>query len=148
MDEDKTQNIDRQVLRRVAGSSRATQRWLKTALQTIRTMPPAGEAAPQVRRIQPKPEPEPAPELEPTSELEPTAEPEPGPPDLDDLLTGRRSLKEQLEARQELADELEELADVIGMLRELGQERRKKGESILGEDFLSPDDDEEPDEDV
>ena len=65
------------------------------------------------------------------------------------LLTGRRSLKEQLEARPELADELEELADVIGMLRELGQERRKKGESILSDDFLSPvDDDEEPDEDV
>ncbi len=136
MDEDKTQNIDRQVLRRVAGSSRATQRWLKTALQTIRTMPPAGEAAPQVRRAQPKPEPVPEPE------------PEPRLPDLDDLLTGRRSLKEQLEARPELADELEELADVIGMLRELGQERRKKGESILGEDFLSPVDDEEPDEDV
>jgi hypothetical protein len=136
LDEDKTQNIDRQVLRRVAGSSRATQRWLKTALQTIRTMPPAGEAAPQVRRAQPKPEPVPEPE------------PEPRLPDLDDLLTGRRSLKEQLEARPELADELEELADVIGMLRELGQERRKKGESILGEDFLSPVDDEEPDEDV
>ncbi len=138
MDEDKTKDIDRQVLRRVAGSSRATQRWLKTALQTIRTMQPSGEAAPQVRRAQPKPEPEPAPE----------SEPEPGLPDLDDLLTGRRSLKEQLEARPELADELEELADVIGMLRELGQERRKKGESILGEDFLSPVDDEEPDEDV
>jgi hypothetical protein len=104
-------------------------------------MPPAGEAAPQARRAQPEPEPEPAPEPEP--------EPEPRLPDLDDLLTGRRSLKEQLEARPELADELEELADVIGMLRELGQERRKKGESILGEDFLSPvDDDEEPDEDV
>ena len=142
MDEDKTQNIDRQVLRRVAGSSRATQRWLKTALQTIRTMPPSGEAAPQVRRAQPKPEPEPAPAPAPESE------PEPGLPDLDDLLTGRRSLKEQLEARPELADELEELADVIGMLRELGQERRKKGEDILGDDFLSPVDDEEPDEDV
>ncbi len=141
MDDDKTQNIDSQVLRRVAGSSRATQRWLKTALQTIRTMPPAGEAAVRVRPARPKPAPEPAPEPEP--------EPEPGVPDLDDLLTGRRSLKEQLEARPELADELEELADVIGMLRELGQERRKKGESILGDDFLSPvDDDEEPDEDV
>ncbi len=135
MDEDKTRNIDRQVLRRIAGSSRATQRWLKTALQTIRTMPPAGEAALRVRPAPPEPAPDP--------------EPERRAPDLDDLLTGRRSLKEQLEARPELADELEELADVIGMLRELGQERRKKGESILGDDFLSPvDDDEEPDEDV
>jgi hypothetical protein len=107
------------------------------------------------------PEPEPEPRLPDLDDLltgrrslkeqpEPVPEPEPEPrlPDLDDLLTGRRSLKEQLEARPELADELEELADVIGMLRELGQERRKKGESILGEDFLSPVDDEEPDEDV
>ena len=141
MDEDKTRNIDRQVLRRIAGSSRATQRWLKTALQTIRTMPPAGEAALRVRPARPEPTPDPEPAPDP--------EPERRAPDLDDLLTGRRSLKEQLEARPELADELEELADVIGMLRELGQERRKKGESILGDDFLSPvDDDEEPDEDV
>ena len=145
MDDDKTQNIDPQVLRSVARSSRATQRWLKTALQTIRTMPPAGEAAFKVRRARPEPMPEPTPEPAP----EPVPEPEPRLPDLDDLLTGRRSLKEQLEARPELADELEELADVIGMLRELGEERRKKGENILSDDFLSPaDDDEEPDEDV
>jgi hypothetical protein len=141
LDEDKTRNIDRQVLRRIAGSSRATQRWLKTALQTIRTMPPAGEAEPRVRPARPEPTPDPEPAPDP--------EPERRAPDLDDLLTGRRSQKEQLEARPELADELEGLADVIGMLRELGQERRKKGESILGDDFLSPvDDDEEPDEDV
>ncbi len=135
MDNDKAQNIDPQVLRRVARSSRATQRWLKTALQTIRTMPPAGEAALSVRPAPPAPASDP--------ERERRA------PDLDDLLTGRRSLKEQLEARPELAEELEGLADVIGMLRELGQERRKKGEDILGDDFLSPaDDEEEPDEDV
>ena len=141
MDEDKTKNIDRQVLRSVAASSRATQRWLKTALQTIRTMPPAGEAALRVRPARPDPAPDPQPE--------PDAAPESRPPDLDDLLTGRRSLKEQLEARPELAEELEGLADVIGMLRELGQERRKKGEDILGDDFLRPvDDDEEPDLDV
>ena len=141
MDDDKTQKIDPQVLRRVAGSSRATQRWLKTALQTIRTMPPAGEAALRVRRARP----EPVPDAEPA----PDPEPEPRAPDLDDLLTGRRSLKEQLEARPELAEELEGLADVIGMLRDLGRERRKKGEDILGDDFLRlADDEEEPDEDV
>ena len=141
MDDDKAQNIDPQVLRRVARSSRATQRWLKTALQTIRTMPPAGGAAPRVRPARPEPEPEPEPA--------PDTEPEPRAPDLDDLLTGRRSLKEQLEARPELAEELEGLADVIGMLRELGRERRKKGEDILGDDFPSlEDDEEEPDEDV
>ena len=143
MDEDKTRDIDPQVLRRVAGSSRATQRWLKTALQTIRTMPPASEAALRVRPARP----------EPVPDAEPAPEPGPAPerraPDLDDLLTGRRSLKEQLEARPELAEELEGLADVIGMLRDLGRERRKKGEDILGDDFLSLADDEEgPDEDV
>ena len=141
MDDDKVQNIDPQVLRRVARSSRATQRWLKTALQTIRTMPPAGEAALRVRPARPEQVPDPAPT--------PDTEPEPRAPDLDDLLTGRRSLKEQLEARPELAEELEGLADVIGMLRDLGRERRKKGEDILGDDFPSlADDEEEPDEDV
>ena len=104
-------------------------------------MPPAGEAALRVRPARPEPTPDPEPAPDP--------EPERRAPDLDDLLTGRRSLKEQLEARPELADELEGLADVIGMLRELGQERRRKGESIFGDDFVSPvDDDEEPDEDV
>jgi len=138
--DDKTQDIDSQVLRRVAGSSRATQRWLKTALQTIRTMPPAGEAALRVRPARPAPveDPEPAPESEPRA------------PDLDDLLTGRRSLKDHIEARPELAEELEGLSDVIDMLRDLGRERRKEGEDILrGDDFLSlADDEEEPDEDV
>ncbi len=136
MDDDKTQNIDPQVLRSIARSSRATQRWLKTALQTIRTMPPAGEGA-----LTPRP-------ARPTPVADP--EPEPRAPDLDDLLTGRRSLKEHIEARPELAEELEGLADVIDMLRDLGRERRKEGEDILSrDDFLSlADDEEEPDEDV
>lgn len=135
MDDDKTQKIDRQVLQRVAGSSLATQRWLKTALQTIRTMPPAGQGALSVRPAPPRPVPDP--------------EPEPQAPDLDDLLTGRRSLKEQIEARPELAEELEGLGEVIDMLRGLGRERRKKGEDIIRDDFLSlADDEEEPDEDV
>ena len=138
MDDDKTQNIDSQVLRRVAGSSRATQRWLKTALQTIRTMPPAREGALRVRPARPAPA------------ADPDPEPEPRAPDLDDLLTGRRSLKEHIEARPELAEELEGLADVIDMLRDLGRERRQEGEDILRrDDFLSlADDEEEPDEDV
>ena len=138
--DDKTQNIDSQVLRRVARSSRATQRWLKTALQTIRTMPPAGEAALGDRPARPAPDPDRAPPPAPESQA----------PDLDDLLTGRRSLKDHVEARPELAEELEGLADVIDMLRDLGRERRKEGEDILrGDDFLSLADDEaEPDEDV
>ena len=137
MDNDKTQKIDPQVLRRVAGSSLSTQRWLKTALQTIRTMPPGGRGALRA---------DPAPQRPPPA---PDPEPEPVAPDLDDLLTGRRSLKEQLEARPELAEELEGLGEVIDMLRGLGRERRRKGEDVLRDDFLSPaDDGEEPDEDV
>ena len=138
MDDDRIQKIDAQVLRRVAASSRATQRWLKTALQTIRTMPPAREGA-----LRARPEP-------PRLQADPDPAPEPqGAPDLDDLLTGRRSLKEQLEARPELAEELEGLADVIEMLRGLGRERRRKGEDVLRDDFLGQaDDEEEPNADV
>ncbi len=43
MDEQTIKRIDPDVLAGVAESSRATQRWLKTALHTIRTMPPARE---------------------------------------------------------------------------------------------------------
>jgi hypothetical protein len=136
---DPAENIDPQVLRRVAATSRATQRWLKTALQTIRTMPPARE---------PEPEPRPKP-LRPRRPA-PTREPEPEmlPPDLDDLLTGRRSLKEQLEARPELAEELEGLAEIIEMLRGLGEERRRRGREILRDEILGTDEDEGADEDV
>lgn len=144
MSDDPVEHIDPQVLRRVAGTSRATQRWLKTALQTIRTMPPAREPElePRPRPLRPRPEPTPEPEGETF------------PPDLDDLLTGRRSLKDQLEARPELAEELEGLADVIDMLRGLGEERRQRGRDILRDEILGapedeePDEEEEPDEDV
>jgi hypothetical protein len=146
--DDPVEKIDPQVLRRVASTSRATQRWLKTALQTIRTMPPAREPElePRPRPLRPRPEPMPA--------LEPQPEAETFPPDLDDLLTrGRGSLKDQLEARPELAEELEGLADIIEMLRGLGEERRQRGrdilrDEILGADGEEPDEEEEPDEDV
>jgi hypothetical protein len=144
--DEQAERIDPQVLRRIASTSRATQRWLKTALQTIRTMPPAGEReveTPPAPRPTPRRRPEPPPEPLPEAE----SEAETVPPDLDDLLTGRRSLKEQLEARPELADELEGMADIIEMLRTLGEERRKRGEELLREEFLA-DEDEEPDEDV
>jgi len=69
--------------------------------------------------------------------------------DLDDLLTGKADLKEQLESHPELAEELEGLADIIDMLRGLGKERRKMGNDILRQELLgTPDDDEEPDEDI
>jgi len=107
-------------------------------------MPPAGERALRVRPARP----EPVPDAEPATRPGPEAEARP--PDLDDLLTGRRSLREQLEARPELAEELEGLADVVDMLRGLGRERRKAGEDLLrDDDFLHlADDEEEPDEDV
>jgi hypothetical protein len=120
LDEPRISRIDPDVLARVARSSRATQRWLKTAIYTIREMPPAREEyePPPSRPLPPAPAPE-------TRRV----------PDLDDLLTGRADLQEQLEAHPELADELEGLSDIIDMLRGLGEQRRKMGEDLLrGED--------------
>jgi hypothetical protein len=146
LDDEKISRIDRDVLARVAATSRSTQRWLRTALQTIRTMPPAREAGadfvPPLTRL-PRRRPRPDPELEREPEVELF------PPDLDDMMTGRRDLKEQLEARPELAEELEGLSDIIDLLREAGKKRRQMGEDALREELLrQTEEDEEPDEDV
>jgi hypothetical protein len=133
--------IDLDVLLRVASSSRATQRWLKTAIHTIREMPPAREDY--------VPPPSRPPRHVSIAEPRPLPEPERMPSDLDDLLTGKADLKEQLESHPDLAEELEGLSDIIDMLRGLGKERRKMGEDILREGMLGPAaDDEEPDEDI
>jgi hypothetical protein len=151
--------IDESLLSRLARLSPESQRWLKTALQVVRTMPsPAGqdiddfasepmpEPAPAPRRIQ-------APVAEPDDIPEPLPElPEDEPSDprsgLEDVITGRTGLDEQLEAYPELAGELEGLGDIIDMLRSMGKKRRKRGEQILREEILGqpsePDD--EPDE--
>jgi len=55
------------------------------------------------------------------------------PADLEDVITGKANLREQLEAYPELSNELEGLGDVIDLLREAGERRRRRGEEILRE---------------
>lgn len=52
---------------------------------------------------------------------------------LEDVITGKADLREQLEAYPELSSELEGLADVIDLLRETGSRRRRRGEEVLRE---------------
>ena len=151
--------IDERLLSRLARLSPESQRWLKTALQVVRTMPspsgndledfepePAAQPTPLPRWIQaPVAEPpddfaEPLPELH---EDEPS-DPRSG---LEDFITGRTRLDEQLEAYPELAGELEGLGDIIDMLRSMGKKRRKRGEKILREEILGQPSASEDDED-
>jgi hypothetical protein len=108
-------DVDESLFRRVSSLSRGEQRWLKLAIQALRTT----EATPA---------------LEPDAVEE--APPEPSrlkAANLEDVITGKANLREHLEAYPELAGELEGLADVIDMLREAGEGRRRKGEDILRE---------------
>jgi hypothetical protein len=105
------------------------QRWLKTALITITDFDDSRYAAA-------RPETTPAPQPEPEA-------PRRAPADLEDVISGRAKLEEQLEAYPELADELEGLSDVIDLLREAGRARRRKGEDVLRELGLVPPPEEE-----
>ena len=143
MDKQIIKRIDPDVLARVAASSRATQRWLKMALHNIRTMPPAREDRDEYM---------PPPSRPPRRHRPPERRPEPGErplPDLDDMLTGRADLSEQLEAHPALAEELEGLSDIIEMLKDVGKQRRAMGEDALRDEMTrAAEEDEEPDEDV
>jgi len=109
-------DVDESLFRRVSSLSRGEQRWLKLAIQALRTT-----------------------EVTPVAEPEMVVEDTPSEPrrlkaaNLEDVITGKADLREQLEAYPELAGELEGLADVIDMLREAGERRRRKGEDILRE---------------
>lgn len=113
---------------RVAALSPGGQRWLKTAIHAIRTMPGATED--EERRPRPLKRREP---------------PEQSPPGLEDVITGRADLKD-LDAYPDLAGELEGLGEIIDMLRGLGEARRKRGEQILREDILGQPGDEAHDD--
>jgi hypothetical protein len=52
------------------------------------------------------------------------------------VVKGKSTLDEQLEAYPELSEEMEGLAEVIDMLREAGEARRRTGEQILREEIL------------
>ena len=128
-------DIDDALFRRVAGLPPGGQRWLKTAIQVIRTMPSTSEEDEDDWGL---PEP-------PVAEERET----PLPGGLEDVLTGKARLEDQLESYPELADELKGMGDIIDMLREQGEQRRKTGEQILREEILGdhPPEEEEPDED-
>ena len=89
---------------------------MKTALQAIQTLEPTA-----------------APETETHEEPDERKRPLLKPADLEDVITGKAKLQEQLEAYPELSNELEGLGDVIDLLREAGERRRRRGEEILRE---------------
>ena len=120
--------LDPDLVERLAEMPAQGQRWLKTALLTIRGFddadPPREAAAPvapvAMRAVEEPPQVERA------------------PADLEDVISGKARLEDQLEAYPELAEELEGLSDVIDLLREAGQARRRKGEDVLRELGLVP----------
>jgi hypothetical protein len=110
-------NIDETLVRRLASFSPDTQRWLKTALQTVRTMPAPREDDPE----------------EPLAHV---VKQEAMPSPLEDVIAGKAKLDDQVEAYPELAEELEGIGDIIDMLRDIGESRRKRGRDILREEIL------------
>jgi hypothetical protein len=108
-------DIDPSLLVRVAAMSPGGQRWLKTTIQAIRSgeIPDRAEA-PEERTPKPR------------ALLK-------RPADLEDVITGKADLREQLDAYPELSGQLEGLGEVIDLLREAGETRRKRGEDVLRE---------------
>jgi hypothetical protein len=131
------ERIDPSLIFRLSALSPATQRWLKTAVQSIRTMPAGGDRVDDVtppehlRRL-------------PEGGKRKASE-EPGPPTLEDVITGKRKL-EEAEQYPELAEELEGIGEVIDMLRGLGESRRKRGEQILRDEILRGEREEDEDD--
>ena len=117
--------LDPDLIERLAEMPAQGQRWLKTALVTIRGFDDADPPGKAVAPVAP-----PAVE-EPQQVVRPPA-------DLEDVISGKARLEDQLEAYPELAEELEGLSDVIDLLREAGQARRRKGEDVLRELGLVP----------
>src|SRR5439155_24535276 len=101
-------DVDEPLFRRVSSLSRGEQRWLKLAIQAIKTTETGPSVEPETVDIPPEPR-----RLKAAN--------------LDDVITGKANLRDQLGAYPELAGELEGLADVIDMLREAGERRRGKG---------------------
>ncbi|MDO8615749.1 MAG: hypothetical protein Q7T33_08450 [Dehalococcoidia bacterium] len=132
--------VDESLVARLAALSPGGQRWLKTALQAIKTIEPAGADAEEETRAGYLPA------------ARPEAEKAAGrSANLEDVITGKADLRDQLDSYPELAEELDGLGDVIDLLREAGEKRRKKGDQILREEILGErprkwSEDEEPDE--
>jgi hypothetical protein len=136
-------NVDPALLSRIATLSPGGQRWLKTAIVTMRSMP-VGTDAPEPPIELPV---EPPPQLRRRQgTLPPAKKPARTPPDLEDIITGKASIKD-LDAYPELAEQMEGMGDVIDMLRGLGEARRKRGEQILREEILGQPDEDAPSRD-
>jgi hypothetical protein len=118
-------SIDESLVLRISSLSPGGQRWLRTALYTIATSEILEDI--EEPRVRPPAKRERAPE--------PIEEPLP-PASLEDVITGKADLREHLDAYPDLQDELEGMADIIDLLREAGETRRKRGEQILREDIL------------
>ena len=119
-------SIDESLMLRISTLSMGGQRWLRTALYTIATSEILEEI--EEPRVRPPAKRERAPE--------PIEEPPPPAASLEDVITGKADLREHLDAYPDLQDELEGMADIIDLLREAGETRRKRGEQILREDIL------------
>lgn len=110
--------------------SGGSQRWLKTALQTIAANDEMLDISGEVTE-------------EPPRRETPPAEPRRKAADLEDVLSGKARLEDQLAEYPELAEEMEGLGDIIDLLREAGERRRKRGRDILREELLGDDLEEE-----
>jgi len=118
--ESRERGVDADLASRVGGLSRASQRWLKMALVALGDLDDEREEDESARGAVSVQE---EPGLRPAANLE-------------DVITGKSTLEEQLEAYPELSDEMEGLADVIDLLREAGEARRRRGDQILREEIL------------
>jgi hypothetical protein len=126
--------VDEDLLSRVASLPAGSQRWLKTAIQAIRN-------AQMLSVEEPAEEPRRRPAAAPAEE----EEPKPRAASLEDVITGKADLRKHLESYPELAEELDGMADIIDVLRDLGERRRRIGERILREEILGepPEEEEE-----
>lgn len=120
--------IDEALISRIASMSRGSQRWVKTALQAISLSDDADEDTITIPAV------------------EPQARETPSAPDLEDVLSGKATLSDQLERYPDLAEELDGLSDIVDLLRDAGERRRSRGEQILREEILGeePASDERP----
>src|SRR5881409_265887 len=99
--------VDQGLLERVSDLPPGGQRWLRTALQAIKSSGLLDDGLPSPARREATP-----------ADEEP--EPRAAPASLEDVITGKADLREHLESYPELADELNGLAEIIDLLRDSG----------------------------
>ncbi|HEU4759509.1 MAG TPA: hypothetical protein VFT91_05950 [Dehalococcoidia bacterium] len=124
------EQIDETLLSHVAGLPRGSQRWFKTALQTIATVDPfegtreAEEEAPAQR----------------------PREVRGGGATLDRVIGGEADVRRETQEYPELAEELKGIAEIADLLREAGRQHRQLGEDVLRQE-LEEEEEEPRDED-